>query len=500
MTPTPGAPKETISKLSLGWRVDSKFHPIYWTGSPAPAPGGQSEEHLVTMPADEIARHIVIVAQSGSGKSFFLGRFVEEILMKTQARMLVFDPNSDFRRIAQTTRAENWTSAGYDKAKARGFLPDEKSADVFSAGWNSIEKAVYVAGHDDDEAPNDLQHRNLEIDWVGIRTEVLSGDLGPIQENEIRRCHDFVRTISRLIERTKLPISGHVTDEAQRLFEETKGKTEEEILQFLQEQFSHAPDPPSRPKLGTRLRQAANHRFFATDAMGRFYFSNASEIKAAKLIRQSNVSRAREPDLPRLQVIDLPSIDQQRFRLWVVSTLLSNEWNRAVASWKKALNEPKQRVPTFIVVDEAHNLLPADPQTHSERGLRDQFRTIAAEGRKFGLFLILVTQRPDKLDPLVVSECENRVVMKLSSPAVLKKAAEVLGLEHHITALNPCLKFGVGRAFLAGAWTRQDKPVAIYGAARRTEEGGKNLDPKHWAKPAQSALSAVLTAPPPPAA
>jgi len=40
--------------------------------------------------------HTLIVGQSGSGKSFMLGRFLEEIAAKTSARMVILDPNSDF--------------------------------------------------------------------------------------------------------------------------------------------------------------------------------------------------------------------------------------------------------------------------------------------------------------------------------------------------------------------------------------------------------------------
>ena len=56
----------------------------------------------------------------------------------------------------------------------------------------------------------------------------------------------------------------------------------------------------------------------------------------------------------------------------------------------------------LIVVDEAHNLLPAEPQSRAAEVVREFFRTIAAEGRKLGLFLIVVSQRPDKLDRMIV--------------------------------------------------------------------------------------------------
>jgi DNA helicase HerA-like ATPase len=139
-----------------------------------------------------------------------------------------------------------------------------------------------------------------------------------------------------------------------------------------------------------------------------------------------------QPGESRLEVIDLPSLVSRSTRLLAINALLATESQLARAAWWEALKKDESqddRVPTFFVIDEAHNLLPAEPQTKAEFALREQFRTIVAEGRKYGLFLILVSQRPDKLDPLVLSECENKVIMKLSSRSVLEITRQRLGLE-----------------------------------------------------------------------
>src|SRR5262249_10934893 len=140
------------------------------------------------------------------------------------------------------------------------------------------------------------------------------------------------------------------------------------------------------------------------------------------------------------------------------------------------------RPPTFIVVDEAHNLMPNEKTRGSgESSLREQFRRIAAEGRKYGLFLILVSQRPDKLDPLVLSECENKVIMRLGSESVLNITRGLLGLEEvPEKILNKCLEFEQGRGLLLGDWV-DARPTYFYGAARRTVEGGRNLRAEAWA-------------------
>ena len=128
-------------------------------------------------------------------------------------------------------------------------------------------------------------------------------------------------------------------------------------------------------------------------------------------------------------------------------------------------------------------LIPAETRGKAEDALREKFRTIVAEGRKYGLFLILVSQRPDKLDPLILSECENKAVMRLSSGSVLNITKQMLGLDDvPPKLLEKSLDFETGRALLIGRWT-QDNPQLLYCAARRTVEGGRNLRDEHWASP-----------------
>jgi hypothetical protein len=120
----------------------------------------------------------------------------------------------------------------------------------------------------------------------------------------------------------------------------------------------------------------------------------------------------------RLEVVDLPSINNNELRALVLNSILTEEWENAVKKWEEAMKHPRdedRRVPTFIVLDEAHNFIPSSPRTRHESLVREQFRTIAAEGRKFGLFLILVSQRADKLDELVLSECGNKAILRLDS-------------------------------------------------------------------------------------
>ena len=124
-----------------------------------------------------------------------------------------------------------------------------------------------------------------------------------------------------------------------------------------------------------------------------------------------------------------------------------------------------------------------NPRSRHEEIVREQFRTNAAEGRKFGLFLILVSQRADKLDDLVLSECGNKAIMRLDSPSIVSQVIKTLGLEGEIVdpTLNNIKGFKKGILLLVGKWVKE--PTILYGAARRTLEGGKNLNEKYWARP-----------------
>ena len=223
---------------------------------------------------------------------------------------------------------------------------------------------------------------------------------------------------------------------------------------------------------------------YMPEEIANFYFGIVREYYASRILNPTyyNQSKSRT----RLEVIDLPSIKEKRTRLLVVNSILSSEWDDAQKNWNIALKkqvEKDDRVPTFIIIDEAHNLIPSEPRNKAEFALREQFRTIIAEGRKYGLFLIIVSQRPDKLDPMVLSECDNKALMKLSSESVLDIARKLLSLDGISNKLlEQTLTLELGRGLLLGKWV-SNIPTPFFSAARRTIEGGRNLSDSYWAVP-----------------
>jgi hypothetical protein len=114
---------------------------------------------------------------------------------------------------------------------------------------------------------------------------------------------------------------------------------------------------------------------------------------------------------------------------------LSRVWLKAKSEWRKNAEQPLQqhstpdlRVPTFIIVDEAHNFAPDQSTSPLRSRVTARLMQIASEGRKYGLYLILATQRPTKLHRELVAECENSGVLRLQSKLEADFAVNVLGL------------------------------------------------------------------------
>src|SRR5205823_1764722 len=101
-----------------------------------------------------------------------------------------------------------------------------------------------------------------------------------------------------------------------------------------------------------------------------FYFSKARGYETAGVITPHlDGHRVRSITEKRLDIVDLPSLKDQGTRLLAINAIMTAEWNAARERWAVALRQPPgrdNRVPTFIVIDEAHNMIPAEPRTKAE--------------------------------------------------------------------------------------------------------------------------------------
>lgn len=164
---------------------------------------------------------------------------------------------------------------------------------------------------------------------------------------------------------------------------------------------------------------------------------------------------------PRATVLDLGGFEHRPEPKVAALAVLEHLWSRR-----------EDRRPILIVIDEAHNLCSPHPETAVERALTEQLVQIAAEGRKFGLWLLLSTQRPTKIHPNVLSQCDNLALMRVNAPRDLAELADVFGFASE-EAIRRSAEFVQGQALFAGGFIAE--PTFVQMGARITEEAGGDV-------------------------
>jgi DNA helicase HerA-like ATPase len=345
--------------------------------------------------AGGFGRHTFLCGQSGSGKSYALSVMLEQLLLGTDLRIVILDPNSDFARLPETRE-------GADPDRAERWAERATRMEVRRAGGTGQGR---------------LHMRFFDL---GARSRAAVAELDPLRDRD-----EYAALLS-VIDR------------------EAAGATVAELLQSIRN------PAPEEAALSLRIRN-----------LGLLDWS----IWSLDNPESGLLERLRADDW-RALVVDLGSVQQERERAAVAEAVLAELW---------ALRD--RRRPTLCVIDEAHNVCPAsssEPLTvlSTEHAVR-----IAGEGRKFGLHLLVSTQRPSKVHDNVLSQCDNLVLMRMNSAADI---AHLTGLFAYAPAslIERSTVFRQGEALVAGGIVGHPTFVRVGG--RITQEGGSDV-PADWA-------------------
>ncbi len=352
----------------------------------------------VELDAGGFDRHTFLCGQSGSGKSYSLGVILEQLLLETDLRIVVLDPNSDCVRLP---------------------LVREGAAPGPAARWAALAPGIVVrrAGAGPDGA---LHLRFFDLD---ARLKAAAAGLDPVRDRE-----EYGAMLDL--------VAG-----------EAAGRPLEELLGSL------TSGPPAARALGARIRNLGLLDW-AVWSRGRGGRGLLDDLDA---------------DDWRCLVIDLGSLASAEERTLVSAAALKRLWRRR-----------GDRRPVLIVIDEAHNVCPQMPADALGRLATDMAVRIAAEGRKFGLYLLVSTQRPQKVHENVVSQADNLILMRMNSSADL---AHLTGLFSFVppSLIAESAGLRLGEALVAGKPAPHPMFVRIGG--RVAEEGGGDV-PAVWARPA----------------
>ncbi|MDW8035461.1 MAG: ATP-binding protein, partial [Candidatus Korarchaeum sp.] len=166
----------------------------------------------------------------------------------------------------------------------------------------------------------------------------------------------------------------------------------------------------------------------------------------------------------KLVVVDLGNLDSELTDIVVGKTLLTL-LHRAKAM-RMGFQEKRIPIPVFTVLEEAHALIPSNERTYTSLAAAQ----IAKEGRKFGVGLCLVSQRPKGLNADILSQMVNKIVLRIIEPedqAYVRRTTEFLSED----MLDYLPSLDVGEAILVGPMVRIPALVRIRlsGAKRKGE-------------------------------
>jgi DNA helicase HerA-like ATPase len=176
---------------------------------------------------------------------------------------------------------------------------------------------------------------------------------------------------------------------------------------------------------------------------------------------RSLVAELEDPDGPRCLVVDVGSLGTREEQATVAGAVLERLWRRRA-----------RREPVAIVIDEAHNICPAEPGDPIVALATEDAIRIAGEGRKYGLYLVVVTQRPQKVHENVLSQCDNLILMRMNSTADLAHVGRVFSFVPP-GLLDRATTFRQGEALVAGKISSH--PALVRFGARLSHEGGADV-------------------------
>ncbi len=168
----------------------------------------------------------------------------------------------------------------------------------------------------------------------------------------------------------------------------------------------------------------------------------------------SRVFCIKQPDSNKLdsniQVVDLKNVNLEIKK--VVPLLIC----KTTYDEQKSLRDSDKNNSLNIIIDEAHNILSENSNRESEswKDYRlETFEEIIKEGRKFGVFLTIASQRPSDISPTIISQLHNYFIHRLMNENDLKAINKAVSYLDKLS-FDSISNLSTGCCFIAGQMTQ----------------------------------------------
>jgi uncharacterized protein len=361
-----------------------------------------------------VTRHLAILAMTGAGKSWAARRIIEQLAAKNYP-IVICDPRGDYTGLADVPSLKDRVRRFY--AQFPVFEEDaETVANIVSTLGYPLTDTMRTRFPDAFRAATNFYVPEVEelkqrCDWLAKRVA---------EPARVRSIQPNLWLVALLAEVAEIALRNANATDLQQLHDwGWNGVT----------QYS-GNDARTLEGIKKRCRRAASVLF-------RMEQTNKKIAQAADPLP---TDRTKLVQYGQISVVSLAGYTTD-FQA-TIYTLLADDIFAARVS-----NELK--LPVLVVLEEAHNFVPPKANTPAEEGAIRVTKQIAQEGRKFGIGLIMISQRPSRLDETALSQCNSYIIMRMLNPAdqnFVRRVVETIGEDE--ARMLPDLD--VGEAILSG--------------------------------------------------
>jgi hypothetical protein len=324
-------------------------------------------------------RHACIVGSTGSGKSYTVAGILEKADQLPHANMIVFDLHGEYNKLSYADQIKICDE------------PDGLHIPLWFFNYDEIH-SLFVESSE------------------GTSTNQRAAVINYILRNKKEYITKNMNNISAEIVTANTP----VPFSARELIEHLE---EQNILEIDTGETYKTGDNKGQPKtkkgqyydkltnLITRLRTKLDDKKYA------FIFNESNTFDANYL--NQFAARIMGNEKYRIKVIDLSEVpsDMLAIVIGIVTRIVYD-----IQFWMTPARD-EVRHPLVIVCDEAHIYMSNEmsKMKASEKKSLEIFEKIAKEGRKYGIGLLIVSQRPAELNTTIMSQCNNIISLKVTN-------------------------------------------------------------------------------------